>query len=265
AAAVSARVVPRKSPPAGWWTEGLEDYNAYHTRYLALGCQNFHGQAFFDQCCHPLKVNETLETARPPQCIPSASASASASLAEPTSTDDGDDDDDEDCEDDGDDNNSSAVSVPSSTKAPEPKSTPAPSPAQPSSSKSSSQASSTKTSSSAKSSPTSSSSGNVNTGGFATFYLQNGNQGACGYEVFDDSALIAAIDAQRYGDTGVVSDLCGKMVKITNTDNNKQVTVKIVDACPTCENGNSIDLSTGAFDQIADPSTGIVPISWEFV
>lgn len=55
-AAVSAYVVPRTQPPAGWWTEGMEDYNAYHTRYLALECQNQHGKPFFDLCCHPLKV-----------------------------------------------------------------------------------------------------------------------------------------------------------------------------------------------------------------
>lgn len=56
AATVSARVVPRATPPTGWWTAGLEDYDTYHTRYLALGCQNEHGQTFFDECCHPLKV-----------------------------------------------------------------------------------------------------------------------------------------------------------------------------------------------------------------
>ena len=56
ATAVSAYVVPRTTPPSGWWTEGLEDYDTYHDRYLALGCQNYHGQEFFDLCCHPLKV-----------------------------------------------------------------------------------------------------------------------------------------------------------------------------------------------------------------
>ena len=73
------------------------------------------------------------------------------------------------------------------------------------------------------------------------------------------------MDQARYGDSGGVSALCGKQVKITNTDNGKTVTVTVADDCPTCENSNSIDLSTGAFDQIADEATGEVPITWEFV
>jgi rare lipoprotein A (peptidoglycan hydrolase) len=62
-----------------------------------------------------------------------------------------------------------------------------------------------------------------------------------------------------------VSSLCGKQVKITNTANQKTVTVTIEDACPTCENNNSIDLSVAAFKAIADLATGEVPISWSFV
>ena len=54
---------------------------------MALGCQDQHGKPFFHLCCHPLLVgsvaapllspldvilqaNQTLETARPAQCIP---------------------------------------------------------------------------------------------------------------------------------------------------------------------------------------------------
>jgi len=72
------------------------------------------------------------------------------------------------------------------------------------------------------------------------------------------------MDVGRYGDPNAKSDLCGKTVHITNTDNGQSVDVTIVDACPTCENSNSIDLSPAAFDTIADPVTGIVPISWSF-
>lgn len=74
ASSVSALVVPRAAPPAGWSTDYLEvmpfcpllpsstetfsmqDYDVYHTRYLALGCQDKHGTEFFDLCCHPLLV-----------------------------------------------------------------------------------------------------------------------------------------------------------------------------------------------------------------
>ncbi|KAL5529651.1 hypothetical protein ACEPAG_5636 [Sanghuangporus baumii] len=417
-AAVAAYVVPRTQPPNGWWTEGLEDYNSYHTRYLALGCQNQHGKPFFDSCCHPLKANETLETARPPECVPSWSSAVSACAAEPTSTvttpdddtsasvtgsasaspaassatdvsvttsasvvatpspvsnvatdsnngddadgedeedgqdgdeefcdedddddtsssvvptstaaseptsapapsstpaqsdgdDDEGDDEDEDCDEDGEDEDTTSSAVPSSTSVPgttesaapestsEPVVNPAPAPSSsevasstsdfvsptsevasstseaptPTSSsptfspESTRKHSSSKSSSAAESTPTSDSSSQVFTDGVATFFFQNNNPGACG-DVHSDDDLIAAIDSARYGNTGEKSELCGKQVKITNTKNNKEVTVTIADACPTCENGDSIDLSAGAFDKIADRSEGVVPISWSFV
>jgi len=91
------------------------------------------------------------------------------------------------------------------------------------------------------------------------------------------SLISHAIDVDRYGDTGRKSGLCGKRVQITNTKNGKvlesfvssdfltitffsqSVTVTVADACPTCQNGNSIDLSRGAFTKIATESEGEVP------
>jgi expansin (peptidoglycan-binding protein) len=83
--------------------------------------------------------------------------------------------------------------------------------------------------------------------------------------VHTDDDLICAIDIDRYGDTGVQSSLCGKKVQITNTENGNTVTVTIADACPTCTNGNSIDLSVAAFKHLDTLGTGEVPIKWEFV
>ncbi|KAK1228426.1 hypothetical protein PQX77_008564 [Marasmius sp. AFHP31] len=100
--------------------------------------------------------------------------------------------------------------------------------------------------------------GDLNLGGFATFYYQNGNAGACGDRHGDDE-LIAAIDQERYGDLGQKSGLCGQRVSITNNNNGKSVTVVIADVCPTCDNGNSIDLSEGAFKAIAPLGDGHVP------
>jgi len=315
-AAVSGALVPRRDPPKGWWTAGLENYTVYHTRYLALGCQFQHGKTFFDECCHPLLKDQSLSD-RPAECTPSAVASSSAAIAEPTSTvttpadddadcdDDattttvtstaavasatasGDDDDDEceDCEecDDGDDDDSttfvavSTTHIASSTHAAA-STTATPAATHTTTSHSSSSSSvhttsvhttsthtTTHTSSSAKASATASSgSGSFVSGGFATFFTQNGVAGACG-TVHSDSDFIAAIDSRRYGNTGEVSSLCGKKAQIINTDNGKSVTVTIADACPTCENSNCMDLSTGAFTQIADESTGIVPIKWQFL
>ncbi len=113
-----------------------------------------------------------------------------------------------------------------------------------------------------------------------TYYLQNGHAGAC-RQYHADTELIAAIgewslsqlhlklipvkDQAWYGDLTLVSSLCWKQVEIINTDNQKTVTVTIVDACPTCDNGNSIDLSVQAFDTLSDQSVGKIPIKWRFV
>ena len=79
------------------------------------------------------------------------------------------------------------------------------------------------------------------------------------------SELTPVKDQQRYGNSGNSSPLCGKKVEIINTDNGQSVVVTIADDCPTCNNGNSIDLSTGAFQQLAAFSKGEVPIKWRFV
>ncbi|GBE81947.1 hypothetical protein SCP_0403230 [Sparassis crispa] len=104
----------------------------------------------------------------------------------------------------------------------------------------------------------------VNWGGFATYYYQNGVAGACG-TVHSDYNFICAMDQALYGYSGNASPLCGQQVLITNTDNGQSVTVTIADDCPTCRNSNSIDLSVAAFQAIADLSTGIVPISWQYL
>ncbi|PAV17395.1 barwin-like endoglucanase [Pyrrhoderma noxium] len=88
-----------------------------------------------------------------------------------------------------------------------------------------------------------------------------GNPGTCGVTHFD-SDLVAAINIARFTD----SSLCGSQVKITNTNNGATVTVTISEACITCLNKNSLDLSPGAFLHLSPIlDTGIIPISWFFV
>jgi len=98
--------------------------------------------------------------------------------------------------------------------------------------------------------------GQVVTGGFATFFLQGGAAGACG-QVNPDSALIAAMDAAIFSQS-----LCGRQVSVTNAATQQSVTVTIADKCPGCKNAQSIDLSQGAFDTIASEAQGVVPITW---
>lgn len=105
--------------------------------------------------------------------------------------------------------------------------------------------------------------GDVITDGVATFYQQGGVAGACG-DFHSDSDFVCALQTELYGDINAVSPNCGRTIHITNPANGKSVDVVVVDACPTCENGDSIDLSPAAFDQIADPDQGVVPISWSF-
>lgn len=258
ASSVSALVVPRTTPPANW-PANLEPYDTYHARYLAIQCNLKHNTPFFDSCCHPLLATESLATARPAQCIPSTTsssapatltASPSVDLQDNNGDDDGDDDGDEYC-DDGDEPTSSIPPTPTGTGTPSvPTTTPVNAPAP-------------QVTTPAPATPATPDS-SVNTGGFATFFYQNGVAGACG-TVHNDNDMIAAIDGDRYGDLGARSSLCGKQVSITNTKNGKSVTVTIADACPTCDNSNSIDLSSGAFQQIATLDEGIVPIAWKFV
>ncbi|KJA15219.1 hypothetical protein HYPSUDRAFT_58950 [Hypholoma sublateritium FD-334 SS-4] len=101
-----------------------------------------------------------------------------------------------------------------------------------------------------------------NTGGFATIFAESDIPGACG--LFNvNSDLIGAIDFLRF--SGGPSSLCGQQVEITNTQNQKIVTITIADECVSCRNANSFDLTIGAFSQIADTTEGIIPISWVFV
>jgi hypothetical protein len=247
AISVTALVVPRATPPTGWQTALLEPYTTYHDRYMALGCNLKHATTFFNRCCHPLLANQTLADARPAQCIPPS--------------DNSDDDGDDDC------NGDATTQAPSPTTTqqatpsvvPTPVATPAPKQA----SKPSVSTALTPPKPAMTSPSTDSAAKAVNSGGFATFFYQNGVAGACG-TVHSDSDLIAAIDAARYGNTGVKSGLCGKQVSITNTQNHNTVVVTIADACPTCDNSNSIDLSVAAFQKLGPLSEGLLPIVWSF-
>ncbi|KAF8831243.1 hypothetical protein HHX47_DHR1000526 [Lentinula edodes] len=258
-------VVPRKETPSTYAVGYLEDYQTYHTRYLAIGCQYQHNNAtFFNACCHPMLATETLETARPSYCIPSTSASASASAAEATSTattpadgdngNDNDDDDSDDC-DDGDDDDSTSTSVVSTatlsstseafsptsssafsepTTSSESSSTPTPT---------STQETPTTPSSSAEATPT----GSVDSSTGSSEVFTGGHvAGACGTVHSDNDFIVVILpwslraldlttylDQDRYGDSGETSQYCGKTVTITGLGKTMQATV--ADDCPTCE------------------------------
>ncbi|KAK2466870.1 hypothetical protein APHAL10511_001128 [Amanita phalloides] len=258
---VSGLATPRSAAPTGW-ASNLEPYDIYHLRYVALNCYEKHKTPFFHECCQPFLASESPRKTLPSLCVHAAPSAISTD----SSLDDGG------CEEAGD--------LPSTTQGEDPvpttlsgtriNSTHVPSvAARPSSAHMlglSALASMRKHGHKhGHKYPVkqSSGSGNMVTGGFATYFYQNGNAGACG-AYHGDYDLIAAIDAERYGYLGGHSNLCGKKVKILNPANNKSVVVVIADACPTCRNANSIDLSVGAFQHVADLTQGIVSIVWWF-
>ncbi len=93
--------------------------------------------------------------------------------------------------------------------------------------------------------------------GEGTFYFGDGS-GNCSYDAGNAGVLYAAMNEADCEN----SLICGGYVRATGPDGT--VTVKIVDRCPECAPGD-IDFSPEAFDLIADPVDGRVPISWELV
>lgn len=264
--AVSALVVPRATAPKGWDTAALEPYDTYHCRYISIQCQNQHNTQFFSDCCHPLSAGESA-SALPAQCqMPSDVTCNNGELVSTGGSDDG-------CGDDP--SSTPTASTPtSSTSGTSVKSTPAPTPSSssapvnvapvPTTTHTATHTSSTSTVVSTTAPSTGSSDGSLNYGGFATYFYQNGNAGACG-KVHSDSDYICAMDQARYGNSGNSSPLCGQQVQITNENNGNTVVVTIADDCPTCANENSIDLSVAAFQALDNLSVGDIPIKWKYL
>jgi rare lipoprotein A len=73
-------------------------------------------------------------------------------------------------------------------------------------------------------------------------------------EVFDNNKLTAAHKTLKFG----------TKVEVTNTDNNKSVVVKVNDRGPFVK-GRDIDLSKGAFKQIASLKSGIIKVKYKVV
>ena len=86
-----------------------------------------------------------------------------------------------------------------------------------------------------------------------TWYTQNGNYGACGNKHSDDD-FIAALDYRTYGNLSAKSKYCGQKIRVSWQG--KSVDVTVEDACPTCVNSASVDLSTAAFKALAPLEVG---------
>jgi hypothetical protein len=164
---------------------------------------------------------------------------------------DGDDDQDEDCDDE-----PTPYPDPVTPKpTPKPITTPpAPSPPKPST---------TTTTKDPKPSPVENPSSETHTDGHVTWYTQNGNAGACGNK-HSDNDFIAALDFRTYGNTSARSKYCGKKIRVSWQG--KSVDVVVEDACPSCANSASVDLSTAAFKALAPLSVGeLKGVTWQLL
>lgn len=94
------------------------------------------------------------------------------------------------------------------------------------------------------------------TSGIATFFTQDGTEGACGRGKVPDSALVVALCPAQF------RSACGKPIRITNTKTGKTATAIGNDECPECP-CDHIDLSIGAWDALGSPqSLGVAPIKF---
>ncbi|KAJ1927650.1 hypothetical protein IWQ60_002753 [Tieghemiomyces parasiticus] len=97
--------------------------------------------------------------------------------------------------------------------------------------------------------------------GDGTYYSPSVGTGACGWDN-SDSEKVVALNAPQFGEGNPNSNSnCGKMVNIKGPKG--EVQAKIVDKCPVCKSGD-LDMSPGAFDEIADEADGRVSITWSF-
>ncbi|CAO0797721.1 unnamed protein product [Mucor circinelloides] len=90
--------------------------------------------------------------------------------------------------------------------------------------------------------------------GDATYYAVG--LGSCG-ETNSDDEMVAALSSSLMG--GSNSDLCGKSITVKSASGS--VTLKVVDSCPGCSEGD-VDMSEAAFKKLGQLDEGRIPITW---
>ncbi|KAK4505036.1 hypothetical protein PRZ48_002999 [Zasmidium cellare] len=96
--------------------------------------------------------------------------------------------------------------------------------------------------------------------GEATFYGGNTQGGMCSFSDYTipEGIYGTAISDSNWDD----SEACGGCVKVTGPNGNS-ITAMVVDQCPGCGE-NHLDLFQDAFAQLADPSKGVIDVTWEY-
>ncbi|KAJ7940580.1 RlpA-like double-psi beta-barrel-protein domain-containing protein-containing protein [Mycena leptocephala] len=98
------------------------------------------------------------------------------------------------------------------------------------------------------------------TGGFGTWFTQNGVAGACG-KVHKDTDFVVALQTKTYAKGAN----CGRTIRVTNLSNGKTVDGLVADECPTCTNSDCVDMSLKMFESLAALSVGEFDIKWQFL
>lgn len=88
--------------------------------------------------------------------------------------------------------------------------------------------------------------------------IAGSNGGNCGIFVEEGDFYHCAMNHAQYDS----SSACGGCVRIFGPKD--EITLQVVDRCPECKFGD-IDLSTEAFERIAQLKDGRIPIRWQFV
>ena len=98
--------------------------------------------------------------------------------------------------------------------------------------------------------------------GEATFYGGNTSGGKCSFD--SGYTLPAGLFGTALSDSNWANaGNCGACVSVTGPAGNS-IKAMITDECPGCGT-NHLDLYPDAFKKLADPSKGVIPISWDFV
>ncbi|KAI8444508.1 RlpA-like double-psi beta-barrel-protein domain-containing protein-containing protein, partial [Phakopsora pachyrhizi] len=247
-----------KATPSNWSTNSLEDYDQYHFRFLSIGCHKKRDQEdFFKECCHPRQKNETLENI-PADADYAAKAKADSDAALKAKADEETASKAAEAAKAKTDADAALRAKADADAASKAKSEADVAKAQSESSSSNSDTSNSATASNALSSVLHAYGTNGDSKG--TFFYQGGAAGACGTVNSDSTPLVALPTSMYEG-----GKHCGKSVMIKNTANGKTVQAKVMDMCPGCPTATSLDLSVGAYDQIGDQATGVLPIVWGFM
>ncbi|KAJ6596332.1 RlpA-like double-psi beta-barrel-protein domain-containing protein-containing protein, partial [Mycena vulgaris] len=91
----------------------------------------------------------------------------------------------------------------------------------------------------------------------ASFYNPAGGLGACGNPIQDGDLAVALSP-----DTFAAGAHCGQSISVQF--NGASLIATVVDLCPGCGPAG-IDLTAGAFAQLANPDLGRVDMEWDFV